>query len=201
MQRPFHKQHIDLLIDAFKKDPMFVKLFKGEKKDRQMRAFFKFVYLRNRYMNGLYITDSNDEPSYVAFVEKPFEITRINIINKLRIQFEMLRLTFFIPFKSLRLLSKYEAITAKHRPKDTHYYLTMIAVCRNMQGQGLGKKVIEQIHSMVSKDSKVSSICLDTENIKNVSYYEKLGYELVCEEQLEEVSIYCMKKPLYRKLV
>lgn len=197
MDRDFNQEHIRLLMDAFKEDPMFDTLFKGHKRHKQMKAFFRFVYIRNRLLNGVYLTDSKENPTYVGFVETPNNCKKETNRYKMRIRFEMFRLVFFIPLKSLQFLSKYDAITVKHRPNESHYYLTMVAVAPKYQGKGIGKTLINSIHNIVRVDANASSIYLDTENSRNVSYYESLGYDLVCEEKISNVSIYCMKMSIF----
>lgn len=194
MSNHFNNEHIQLLICAFQKDPMFVELFKGPRKQRQMQAFFRFIYKRNQLMDGIYLTDSSNNPSYVAFIETPKNRHSYLLRGKIQLHLEMLKLAFYIPIKSLNFLSRYDAATMKQRPREKHFYLTMIGVSPEKQGQGIGKMVISTIHKMVTDDPEVSSICLDTENLKNVLYYEHLGYSLIHEAKISSISIYCMKK-------
>lgn len=194
MSNPFNNEHIQLLINAFQNDPMFIKLFKGSTKNRQMKAFFKFIYKRNQLKHGVYMTDSKDNPSYVAFIETPKNRHNYVLMDKIQLYIEMLKLAFYIPLKSLNFLSQYDAITLRQRPSENHYYLTMIGVSPEKQGQGIGKMVINNIHKMVIDNPEASIICLDTENFRNVSYYERLGYSLIHEVKISNVSIYCMKK-------
>lgn len=196
MDNPFSKKHIELLIHAFEQDPMFIKLFKGPRKHRQMNAFFTFVYQRNQLLNDMYLTDDDINPSYVCFIEKPKQRVKLSLKTRLKLILKMLALTCYIPIRSLNFLSRYDAVTKKQRPKENHYYLTMIAVSKEKQGLGIGKTVINTIHDMVIKDPDTHSICLDTENVKNVSYYEHLGYKLTHESKVNGLCIYHMKKIL-----
>lgn len=193
MNQSFNDQHINLLIDAFENDPMFVNLFKGSQKHRQMKAFFKFIYTRNQLMQGIYLTDKDHNPSYVAFVEKPKNKQNYTFIRKTQLILEMLRLVFYIPMKSLNYLSRYDSVTSKQRPSEHHYYLTMIGVSSKKQGQGFGKKVINQIHQIAFDNLDVPIICLDTENVKNVSYYERMGYTLTNQVEVSKLLIYFMQ--------
>jgi len=197
MIHKFNDQHIHLLISAFQNDPMFIKLFKGSHKHRQMRAFFKFVFIRNQLMNGLYLTDSSDNPSYVAFIETPKNKQNYTFSKKVRLLLEMLRLVLYIPMKSLNYLSQYDSVTSKQRPSEYHYYLTMIGVSSKKQGQGIGKQVIDQIHQIAINNLDNPMICLDTKNEKNVSYYEHLGYKLTNQVEVSKLTIYFMQ---WRKL-
>lgn len=193
MHYSFNDQHINLLINAFQNDPMFIKLFKGTHKHRQMNAFFEFIFIRNQLMNGIYLTDSSEKPNYVAFIEIPKNKQNYSFIRKVRLFLEMLRLGFYIPLQSLNYLSRYDSITAKQRPSEEHYYLTMIGVSSEKQGQGFGKQVIDQIHQIANDHLDVPIICLDTENVKNVSYYERIGYKLTNQVEVSKLTIYFMQ--------
>ncbi len=194
MNDKFSNKHIELLIHAFEQDPMFIKLFKGPKKHRQMKAFFRFVYQRNQLLGNTFLSDSHIKPSYVCFIEKPKRRHKIRLKDKFKLALKMVTLTFHIPIKSLNFLSKYDTVTKKQRPKEKHYYLTMIGVSPEKQGLGIGKMVINSIHEMVLKDLGVFSICLDTENSLNVSYYERLGYRLTHKSKIRGLPIYHMQK-------
>ena len=192
MSKQFNHNHINLLMHAFNLDPMFTKLFNGTYKYRQMKAFFKFIYVRNQLMKGIYLTDSEDHPNYVAFIETPKNRYKYPFLNKVRLIIEMIKLAFYIPLKSLNFLSQYDLITSKQRPSESHYYLTMIGVSVEKKGQGIGKEVINRIHQIVIDDLETTMICLDTENKNNVTYYEHLGYKLTQEIYVNDFSIYCM---------
>jgi ribosomal protein S18 acetylase RimI-like enzyme len=193
MNNYFNDQHIKLLTGAFQNDPMFTKLFKGSRRHHQMNAFFKFIFIRNQLMNGIYLTDSSEEPNYVAFIEIPKNKQNYTFIRKLRLLLEMLRLVLYIPLKSLNYLSQYDSITVKQRPREDHYYLTMIGVSYEKQGQGFGKQIIDQIHQIASDNLDVPIICLDTENFKNVSYYGRFGYRLTNQVEVSKLTIYFMQ--------
>ena len=194
MNEPFSNKHIELLIHAFEKDPMFVKLFKGPKKNHQMKAFFRFVYQRNQLLGDIFLTDSGLNPTYVCFIETPIHKHKILLKDNVKLALKMIKLAFYIPIRSLNFLSKYDSIIKKQRPNEKHYYLTMIGVSPEKQGLGIGKMVINSIHEMVHSDHDILSICLDTENPLNVSYYEHLGYSLTHESKIRGLSIYHMQK-------
>ena len=145
-------------------------------------------------MEGIYLTDASNNPSYVAFIETPKHRHRYSLKSKIQLYFEMLKLILFIPLKSLNFLSRYDVATMKHRPREKHLYLTMIGVSPEKQGQGIGKMVINTLHKMVIDDPEVSGIGLDTENLSNVLYYERLGFSLIQEVKVSSISVYCMKK-------
>jgi GNAT superfamily N-acetyltransferase len=55
----------------------------------------------------------------------------------------------------------------------------MIGVRGRAQGEGLGRLLIEHVHSLSHEDSESEGVTLTTEDSANVSLYEHLGYEVV----------------------
>lgn len=192
MKANFNENHITLLIKAFEHDPMIVKLFKGEHKEKQMRAFFNFIYVRNKLFSGIYLTDAMDNPSYVAFIEIPRHKRLMSLTKRMRLYIEMVNLVRYIPLKYLRFLSLYDTIVTKNCPKDHHYYLTMLAVASTKQGKGIGTALLDRIHNVVIADEDTAIICLDTQNKDNVAYYERHGYLLTQAVKVTDLVIYCM---------
>ena len=55
----------------------------------------------------------------------------------------------------------------------------MIGVRARVRGSGLGRRMIEHVHSMSRADPESEGVTLTTEDPANVALYEHLGYEIV----------------------
>lgn len=174
-----------LLTQAFWNDPMFASLFSGTKKEQHMNALFGFLIKRNILIGGELLTDGE---TYAALLDKR---ARVPFSNKLSLFFEMVKLSFQLPLKSLRQLTVYQDIALANAPKGDHYYLTILGVAPSAQGKGVGGKVLGAIHEKLPKGM---SIALDTENEKNVAYYERFGYTLNHVGRAGDLQIYCMSR-------
>lgn len=186
-----YKPHIDLLMKAFDQDPLFLELFQGENRKEKMRKMFDFLIKRNQLSGGILLTDDEKAPKYIALVECPVTLRKTSLSCKLKYLCSMAVLTFKIPFKTLRLLTKYQNKTAELAPGEPHYYLTIVGVDPFFQGQGIGGEVLKKLDEM---RTPAYPAALDTENIKNVAYYERFGYRLTNKETVGELVIYCMRK-------
>lgn len=60
-----------------------------------------------------------------------------------------------------------------------NYHLNMIGVRGIARGRGLGRVLIERVHSMSREDPGSRGVTLTTEVAANVPLYEHLGYEVV----------------------
>lgn len=187
----------NLLINAFGKDPMFEALFAGKMHRRQsINVFFKFLINKSYLLNEQLIGERMDDKWVTAInLELPSGSKSIPFTNKLRFLISAIGLMFKIPFKSFWFINEYMKFTTSVRPKSPHHYLVFIGVETNMQGRGHGRKALEYIHRLVDEDPVSTGIGLDTENPENVKLYEKFGYKLVAQKNIEDIIIYSMFRP------
>ena len=190
-----NENHVSLLARAFENDPLFTYLFTVKNTKNTSQLLIRILIKRNRVLNGLILTDHSEKPSYVAFLDKPKIIRNVSLMRVLRLSIEMSVLAFQIPMNVLRFLSAYQKLTSSSAPNEPHYYLTMIGVDPSVQGKGLGKKVLDDIHRIVDTSHPPYPIALDTENPKNIAYYESFGYKLMDTKIIEGVEIFCMTRP------
>lgn len=80
--------------------------------------------------------------------------------------------------------ARYGAFTAACAPfrvETPHLHLNMIGVRRATQGTGVGRKLLEAVHDLSSRDRHSSGVTLTTEHPRNVTLYQHFGYEVVVQ--------------------
>ena len=95
-----------------------------------------------------------------------------------------------LPKGCIRRMNTYRSLARQGGNKRSNY-LTMIGILPDQQGNGFGWQFIELLEREVGSKNGWS---LDTENPKNVSFYEKQGYALVNKVDWEANTIYQMHK-------
>jgi ribosomal protein S18 acetylase RimI-like enzyme len=78
--------------------------------------------------------------------------------------------------------SRYEAFgeaTMPFTPPVDHLHLNMIGVRRAAQGQGLGGRLLEAVHTRSAGDAGSAGVSLTTEVESNVALYQRFGYEVL----------------------
>jgi ribosomal protein S18 acetylase RimI-like enzyme len=75
----------------------------------------------------------------------------------------------------LELLHRFE----EARPKDPHYYLSLLGIDPARRGEGLGMGLLAQ--SLEAKDAKGVPTYLESSNPLNNGRYERLGYRQIGE--------------------
>jgi ribosomal protein S18 acetylase RimI-like enzyme len=79
------------------------------------------------------------------------------------------------------LLSTFEMMEQSH-PQEPFWYLTVIGVDPNAQGRGLGGALMR--HSVDRCDEEGALAYLESSNPRNVSLYERHGFEKIGEIQI-----------------
>ncbi|WP_238188534.1 N-acetyltransferase [Paenibacillus sp. L3-i20] len=185
------------MSEAFARDPLFLHLFGDseldEKAKNSMVAFVSFMFdksfLPNEEAWGIFESD-NLLGTYL--IEKPSVSKLQNIKGTLFTVLYLIRLIPKISEKALSLLNTYMRITRPASPSLTHHYLIMIGVKPEVQGKGVGKSLLLHLLNKINMSDTSQGVALDTENIENVNLYQRFGFILKRETQINHVPVYCM---------
>jgi len=75
-----------------------------------------------------------------------------------------------------------------------HHHLNMIGVRYSHAGRGAGRALLEAVHRLAEQDSNSGGVTLTTEDARNLSLYQKFGYQLLgrsaVDQGLESWSFY-----------
>jgi GNAT superfamily N-acetyltransferase len=183
---------INVINSAFAQDPLYTKALKTE---QEKQVFSEFMINKAMALDeNVVVFKEADVIKGVASFErnsgKPFQ----TILSVLRIRFfkEVIQLFRRTTPGTLKFFNQYMKYTTSERPKKPHHYLVFIGVESRAQGQGIGRALLEAVHKIVDEDKESIGIGLDTENIENIRYYEKFGYQLISQKTIEQVTIYAM---------
>jgi GNAT superfamily N-acetyltransferase len=72
--------------------------------------------------------------------------------------------------------------TVANRPREPHFTLHNVVVRRDAQGRGIGAALLGPILARCDEDGLPT--CLDSSNIRNVPFYERLGFEVTGETRV-----------------
>ncbi len=103
-----------------------------------------------------------------------------------------IRLIFFsVGLSNIRKTLNREALIKKIQPKELMYYLWFIGVSPEHQGTGIGTQLL----SDMIKDSSLKKrpIYLETSTLKNLPWYQKLGFHIYRELDLG-YNLYFLKR-------
>lgn len=86
----------------------------------------------------------------------------------------------------------FEALQVQH-PLEPHWYLGTLGVDPPQQGRGVGTALLRAWLRRV--DREAGSVYLETDRERNVSWYEREGFAVVCRTRVLEVAVWCMQRP------
>jgi ribosomal protein S18 acetylase RimI-like enzyme len=76
----------------------------------------------------------------------------------------------------------------RFKPKRPHYYIGVVGTHLAYQGKGIGSALIKHFYAASDTDKASSGTYLETANILNVNYYQRLGFEPAGEAELDGVT-------------
>ena len=78
-------------------------------------------------------------------------------------------------------------------PVDEHWYLGLLGVEPDEQGQGIGRALMDDFLGRVDRDALPAY--LETDRRRSTDFYAAFGFE-VCEQlEIFDVAVYCMRRP------
>ena len=94
--------------------------------------------------------------------------------------------------KALRM-RKWNSIWGKHDPEKPHWHLSSVCVLPEKQGQGIGSMLLDFMCMYV--DELRRGAYLETDQPRNVGFYERFGFSVIEEEPVLSVPNWFMWRP------
>jgi ribosomal protein S18 acetylase RimI-like enzyme len=81
-------------------------------------------------------------------------------------------------------------------PKERHWYLFFLGVEPELQGQGLGGKLLQRLNERADRDNVIGY--LETDRESNLRLYQRYGFQIVTDDVLprvRELRLWTMRRP------
>lgn len=189
----YYKNAVSIFTDAFVSDPLHLFSFPDEKdRIRITKLVYELVILSivpeiKLKMKGAFV---NNKLAGAIIYTPPVCKWRWNDILDLAVK-EMRRKA---KNENIRFIGEYAMTSGKFKPKKPHIYLNELAVSPQMQGKGIGTKLMLLVEQELKKYPEAIGLALDTTNIRNVNLYKKIGYKVVRKFDFYGLMGYCMFK-------
>ncbi len=183
-QRHHQSMVIDLISNAFSRDPQFLAYTQG--KQARVRLIIKLAFETCIATHTIYLSDDLQAVALCKPASRSGFNIRALLIN--------MQFPFIFGITSLRNLLRIEsAIENKRQTCENCLYIWMLATHTKAQGKGIGSQLLNDIHALCEKNN--APILLETSKASNVQYYAKRGYTLYDElNSAPNLTIYLMKK-------
>jgi len=161
-----------LMSRAYISDPTMCAILGGqsEKQRSLLESGFKMTLKK-----GIAFSAKENEKilGVMRFVEYP-ECKKEFLFQGL----DILPALLFLRDKALRI-RKWQSIWVKHHPDKPHCHLEAIGVLPERQGQGVGSLLLKHFCAYV--DELKQAAYLETDQPKNVRFYERFGFNIIEE--------------------
>jgi ribosomal protein S18 acetylase RimI-like enzyme len=184
-----------ILARAFQDDPLFVAMFPvAAERTRVMPAIGSWN-LRHALLFGTALVAGN-EPTGVAILYRGDEsvFTEAHLAASLGALPEQLGADVWDRYERMQETWTIPEERLAAAVPEPHWYLDMVGVDPARQGAGVGGALLQAIHERADRDG--CPIALFTVQPRNVSFYERHGYELVAEgtEPIAGLSYWCFRR-------
>jgi hypothetical protein len=96
------------------------------------------------------------------------------------------------PAAALRV-KRWQDAWARHDPREDHWHVGLVAVDSNVQGMGVGTRLVSEHCARMDRLGATSY--LETDKAINVRFYQKFGFHIVGHEPVLGVSNWFMNRP------
>ncbi|MGL5872611.1 MAG: GNAT family N-acetyltransferase [Xenococcaceae cyanobacterium] len=193
LERSQFKQAIEILGDAFDRDPIFG-YFASQKAQSRLNAieWFSKIFLQYSHVyNHVYTTtDLKGIAVWIPPKQYPLNDLRLLGLGGYALPFKM-RLSRLREFISLFL--RLEEQHKQDLPQP-HWYLMMLGVKADCQSQGIGSKLLQPI--LQTADKEGLPCYLETSTDRAVRFYQKNGFEITNTFKLSQnnLQLWTMKR-------
>jgi GNAT superfamily N-acetyltransferase len=184
---------IDALAAAFHDYPVmrFVLSDAGDEYDQRLSYLIGF-YCDKRLIHGWPVLGIRHGPELVAvaLVTAPGGVSESPEFRRTHLE-----LARAIGRDAYDRMARYERESSGQEPKEPHYFLGMLGVAPGHQGSGYGRILLEHIQVMSEEHSISTGVSLSTEDSSNVAYYQRAGYRVLGEADVDEIHTWCLFRP------
>ncbi len=103
------------------------------------------------------------------------------------------KMLFSLGLSTTRRVSKWLSAWEEVHPHEAHYHLGPIAVLPELQGKGIGTKLMEYYCAAMDRDGEAGY--LETDRPENVTFYSKFGFQVIQELPVLGVPNWFMERP------
>jgi ribosomal protein S18 acetylase RimI-like enzyme len=176
---------------AFADNPNTLAVLRGDRSKARgmMQAAARAAKLGRKYSHVLLAEDEGRVVGVLNAAEWPN--CQLSTGEKLKAASALIRAVGVGLPKSLRMMS----VWAKHDPQERHWHLGPIGVHPELQGRGVGKLLLGSFLKTV--DVQRLPAYLETDVDRNVVLYEKFGFTVVAQTEINGVNNRFMWRPAH----
>lgn len=180
-----------LLARGMYGNPLNVQAF-GRDSERRLCALTRFFVpvLRGLYRRGLIVGAFSEDRLVGVCGMAPPGFCKSSPTEKLAV---IPSLLFANPHRTLLQILRWVGEWERRDPAVPHWHLGPVAVDPDVQGRGIGSRLLAAFCGRMDKCHGLSY--LETDKPENVRFYEKFGFTVVAQARVLEVPNWFMSRP------
>lgn len=124
-----------------------------------------------------------------ALVNQPHDRTFLN-----RFEDGLVRIRAELGEESFQRLQRFEKVSEVNEPTESHYFVGMLGVTPEEQGRGHARLLLEHVRAMAQAQG-CGGVALSTEDPENLPFYRHIGFELLGEGRVDDLSTWSLWWP------
>lgn len=178
---------LELLSENFKKDPLYVYIFKDERLRKKCLHIFFTAYLSYLEPSSKFYLSKDLKACGVVFLSDHKELKICEISRVIKMIFSMFplirKIGFFDYLKCLMTLYVMSSKWIEDLKIYPYAHMDLMVVSKEVRRKGYFKSWLDFILANFSKDHRIT---LETQSIENVNIYRKCGFQVLIEIPLKE---------------
>lgn len=189
---------IELMVNNFYDDPLYVYIFEDESNRRESLKIFFESYIKYLGDSAIISLSEDKEGVGIAFDPEKSPSKIKTCVLLLRFVLESSALVKVVGFsgyiKCLKTISVMSSAWIDELSRYPYLHLDLMVVNGKCRGKGYFKLWLNEMEIYAQNNNAL--LTLETQNIENVKIYEKYGFKLIREINLKGTNLvqYCMIK-------
>lgn len=164
---------VEILCESFDDNQSVNFVVKQDRKRaKRMKTLMKYSYFYGSAFGEVKLLE-DDQACVITIDPSKKKTTLSSIIWDIRLVFGCMGLGL------LPKVLKRQKILDKYHPKEDFIHLWYIGLKNDLQGQGIGSKLMKELIDRYDKQGL--PIFLETSTVRNFPFYERLGFEVLKE--------------------
>lgn len=189
---------IELMVNNFYDDPLYVYIFEDESKRRESLKIFFESYIK--YLGDAAVISLSEDKECVGIAfdpeKSPSKTKTYGLLLRFVLESSSLINVVGISgyIKCLKTISVMSSIWIDELSTYPYFHLDLMVVNKKCRGRGYFRFWLNEMEIYAKNNNAI--LTLETQNIENVKIYEKYGFKLIREIKLSGTNLvqYCMVK-------
>ncbi|MCO5238928.1 MAG: GNAT family N-acetyltransferase [Chitinophagaceae bacterium] len=178
---------VDILTESFDANHSVNYIIKQDsKRKKRIQALMNYSFDVCRAFGDVFLSDDNKACALIIYPDKKKATLKSTLLD-IKLIFQS------VGFGNIGKTLKREKLISSIQPQIPMSYLWFIGVDPVVQNEGIGSKLLQEIIDYSNVNNR--SVYLETSTIRNLSWYEKFGFEIYSEQYLT-YHLYFFKKDL-----